>query len=377
MSGVVPVGAAPHVLHVSQPGDGGVGQVVMALVRAQRMSRWPVTVACPAGTALAEWAAALGDVQILPWPARRAPGPATVTEVARLRRVLVRTRPDLVHLHSAKAGLAGRLVVRGRLATVYSPHGWSFHSTDGPLRSLVVAWERAAGRRWSDRVLCVSADERRTGERAGIAATWEVVPNGIDVALFSSNGSARRRARAELGVDPEDPLVVCVGRLCKAKGQDRLLAAWPAVRNGVPRARLALVGDGGWAARLGASALPGVSFVGPAAPRAWYAAADVVVVPSRWEGMALAPLEAMASGRTVVAFDVDGLPEVLREHDAVVPQGNVSALADAITKRLGSPDLRQLEGDDNRRAVRRDHDLATSTSGTMSVYQRVLAERSD
>jgi glycosyltransferase involved in cell wall biosynthesis len=283
-------------------------------------------------------------------------------------------RPDLVHLHSAKAGLAGRLVLRGRLPTVYSPHGWSFHAAGGPLRAAAVTWERAAAR-WCDRVLCVSEDERRTGSAAGIHATWDVVENGVDPDLFPTGPGARESARAELGVPVGVPLVVCVGRLSEAKGQDLLLAAWPTVRRATPEARLVLVGDGPMWDRLRAEAQPGVELVGSGPPQSWYAAADVVAVPSRWEGMALAPLEAMATARSVVAFDVDGLPGVLRENGAVVGRGQVEALGAAIGLRLTSEDMRRAEELANLETVRSRYDVSRSTAGTLEVYRHVLAAR--
>lgn len=360
-------------LHVSQPGDGGVGHVVLGLIRSQRALGWGVSLACPPGTGLADGATALG-ARMAPWPATRPPGLAVLPETARLHRLVASVRPDLVHLHSAKAGLVGRLVLRGRLPTVYSPHGWSFHAARGPLRMAVLAWERAAAR-WADRVLCVSEDERRTGTRVGIRATWDVVDNGVDPALFPTGPHARAQARVELDLPSDVPLVVCVGRLSEAKGQDLLLEAWPAVQRQVPTARLVLVGDGPLFGRLAASAPPGVDLVGTASPQPWYAAADVVVVPSRWEGMALAPLEAMATARSVVAFDVDGLPPVLRAHGAVVRRGDLGGLGAAMVSRLTSGALRVSEEQANLEAIRNRYDLAGSTAGTLAVYRDVLAAR--
>ncbi len=364
---------SPHVLHVSQPVEGGVGHVVLGLVRAQRARGWPVTLACPPGPGLAGPAADAGAT-VVAWPATRSPGPHVPGEALRLRRIARSVRPDLVHLHSAKAGLVGRLVLRGRVPTVYTPHGWSFHAAGGPLRRAVLGWERAAPR-WCDCVLCVSEDERRTGARAGVRATWEVAENGVDLTRFRPSPDDRSRARARLGVAPDAPLAVCVGRLSEAKGQDLLLAAWPEVLREVPGARLVLVGDGPLTASLAALDVPGVALVGHADPDPWYAAADVVVVPSRWEGMALAPLEAMACGRSVVAFDVDGLPPVLRDHGAVVPAGRLPDLAAAVAHRLTSADVRTTEEAANRAAATERYDLDRSTAATLDVYAQVLAAR--
>jgi glycosyltransferase involved in cell wall biosynthesis len=251
-----------HVIHVSQPVEGGVCRSVRELVDDQLARGWRVAVACPAGE-LAGEARELGAEHVA-WPARRSPGPATAAETARLRRLLAARPGALVHLHSSKAGLAGRLALRGGAPTVFQPHGWSFYPLSGALRAAAIRWERA-GARWAAAVLCVSDTERRRGEEAGIRARWEVVPNGIDARLLAV--ADRDAARARLGLGPGS-LVVCLGRICRAKGQDLLLEAWPQVLARVPDARLALVGGGPDLEELRGRAPERVAFVGERADAA-------------------------------------------------------------------------------------------------------------
>jgi glycosyltransferase involved in cell wall biosynthesis len=181
------------------------------------------------------------------------------------------------------------------------------------------------------------------------------------------------------GVDPAAPLVVCVGRLCRQKGQDILLDAWPSVLRRVPAARLVLVGDGPDSARLRAAAPRDVLFAGAAADAVpWYQAADLVVLPSRWEGMALAPLEAMACGRPVVMTDVDGARESLPPgHDArcLAAAPEPAPLAEAISALLADPPLRASLGSQGRRHVLTTHDVRLTTDAVAGVYRELLAGR--
>ena len=370
------------VAHLAQPVDGGVAQLVIDLVRAQTAAGLRTRVLCPPGGELARGAEAAG-AEVTLWPAERAPGPRLPAEIAAARRALGRARPDVVHLHSAKAGLAGRLALRGALPTVFQPHAWSFHAAGGLTAALALRWERH-GARWAHRLLCVSERERQEGEAARVPGRWAVLPNGVDLARFPLAGpKARTRAREALaaahGLPPRAPLAVCVGRLCPQKGQDLLLRAWPAVAARVPGARLALVGDGGERAALRRAAGPEVHFAGQVAdPYPWYAAADLVVLPSRWEGMALAPLEAMAVGRPVLLTDVAGAGESLppgQERHCLVPADNPVALAGALVALLGDPPLLRRLGAQAAAHARSAHDVRRSATGCIRLYRELLAER--
>ncbi|MFI7295621.1 glycosyltransferase [Streptomyces sp. NPDC050121] len=362
-----------RVLHLTQPVDGGVARVVTDLARAQLAAGLHLTVACP-DSPLSENLRALG-ANVRHWAAARAPGPSLPGEVRRLGRLLDEVRPDLVHAHSAKAGLAGRLAVRGRIPTVFQPHAWSFEAVGGPTAALALTWERY-GARWADRLLCVSEAERATGERARIAGRWSVVPNGIDPERFHPAPVDTVRAGLLPLLAPAAPLVVCVGRLCRQKGQDVLLAAWADVARKVPGARLVLVGDGPDGEQLRSCAPESVLFTGAVADAVpWYQAADLVVLPSRWEGMALAPLEALACGRPVVVTDVDGARESLPDPLAarcLVPAENPAALADTVAALLLDPLLRESLGHRGRAHVLAAHDVRRTAEAVADVYRELL-----
>ncbi|MEU3191777.1 glycosyltransferase family 4 protein [Streptomyces sp. NPDC006992] len=386
-------GGEPHgeltVLHLAQPVEGGVARVVADLARAQVEAGLHVVVACPAGGELADAAAAAG-ARTLHWPAVREPGARIAVEVYGVQRLLHTVRPDLVHAHSAKAGLAARLAVRGRLPTVYQPHAWSFEAATGRTARLARAWERYAAR-WADRVLCVSEAERQTGAAVGIEARWAVVHNGVDTARFTASAS-----RAEHGTPPRPAprapalatvaelppsavLVVCVGRLCEQKGQRTLLHAWPQVAARVPEARLVLVGDGPDREELRRAAPDGVVFAGASGAVAdWYTAADLVVLPSLWEGMALTPLEAMACHRPVLVSDVAGSRELLppgQQAHCLVPPADPDALAQAVARLALAPRLRAELADAAHAHVRTRFDITTTTTAVLELYRDVLRNR--
>jgi glycosyltransferase involved in cell wall biosynthesis len=283
-----------------------------------------------------------------------------------------------VHLHSGKAGLVGRLVVRDRIPTVFQPHAWSFLAPRSGVQGASLRWERYAAR-WSTELVCVSTTERQLGESLGIHAPTTVIPNGIDLTEYRPAGSRDRvHARKLLGLD-DAPTLVCVGALIVQKGQQDLLADWPRLLARVPEAQLVLVGDGPDRRALErlASGMEGVTFAGSRTDvPLWIAAADVVVVPSRWEGMALVPLEAMACARSVVATDVNGVVDsVPPAAGAIVALDDPASLTDALAERLLDPVLAEEEGWRGRSHVELHHDVTTSARELARVYLRLVGAR--
>ncbi len=289
-------------------------------------------------------------------------------ELRDLHSVVRRVDPDVVHLHSAKAGLVGRLLIRGSTPTVFQPHAWSFEAVEGTLRAAALRWEAFASR-WTSVVIAVSEAEAAAGVSAGVTAPTRVCPNGVDTQRFTPR--KRELARTSLGL-PSAPLVLCMGRVTQQKGQDLLIRAWPRVLAQRPDARLLVVGDGPDREQLqrvahGNELIPGATDV----PELWYAAADVVALPSRWEGMALVPLEAMASARSVVAFDVPGVRECLVTDrgtaGAVVASEDLDAFVEALALRLSHDGLADREGMSGRRTTLATFDLKKTTQQVSRV----------
>jgi glycosyltransferase involved in cell wall biosynthesis len=356
------------VLHVSQPVDGGVARSVSDLVADQVARGWSVAVASPDGP-LADSVRAAGGRHVL-WRSGRAPGPASLVEAARLGPIVRREAPDLLHLHSSKAGLAGRLAVREKIPTLFQPHAWSFHALGGLLGRAALSWERL-GARWATAIVCVSDGERAEGEAVGIRGRWAVVPNGVDLDAFTvASDEDRKVARRELGLE-DGPLAVAVGRLSRQKGVDVLLEAWPAVPRRVDGAQLVVVGSGPEEEALRRNAGTARMVGARDDVRSWLAAADVVVAPSRWEGLAYVVLEAMATGRPVVASDVAGMREALGDTGAIVPTEDPQALADALADAL-----KRRDGTGTRERIERLYDVRRSTQAMADLYAEVLGSSS-
>ncbi|MBL8862401.1 MAG: glycosyltransferase [Planctomycetes bacterium] len=299
-----------------------------------------------------------------------------------LRRVLARESPDVVHTHSSKGGALGRLasILDERGARVHTPHTFSFlfdAMFGAGKRALFREVERAlAGH--TARTIAVSPSEARTIAASGVVdrERLRVVPNGIDPAPYLKVEPA---PRSELAADPRRRVALVVGLLNAAKGQDLLLEAL--ARPGLEALQVAFAGDGADAQRLAARAgelglSARVRFLGFRAdvPRL-LAAADLLVLPSRWEGMPYAVLEAMAAGKPVVATPVDGaidlvLPALSGELAARVGPGE---LAEALGRALARSDVELAAmGGRGRELLLARHTAEAMVAGLVAVYREAL-----
>ena len=265
--------------------------------------------------------------------ARPRPGRDTAA-VLRLRRLLARDAPGVVHAHGLRAGAVAALALAGaprrpRPALLVTVHN---AAPPGILSGAVyLALERIVARQ-ADDVLCVSADLAGRMRRAGardVALAMVPAPPAAE-----PPAGAVDRARADIGAAGR-PVVLAAGRLAPQKGFDVLLEAVISFRDRDPAPLLVIAGEGPLAGRLAArsrAAGADVRFLGPRADvAALLAAADVVAVPSRWEGQPLIVQETLRAGRPLVASRVGGIPDLTGEDAAVlVPPDDPARLAAAL-----------------------------------------------
>lgn len=371
-----PKGETPiNVLHVAQPTEAGVARVIEALVatQTQRLG-WSVSVASPEQGALSSQVRALG-CEHTSWTAVRSPSSKLYSEVQQLRQIIDTRNPDVVHLHSSKAGLAGRLAIRGSRPTIFQPHMWSFSTATGVVKPLSRFWE-SYSQRWTDLLLCVSEEEREEARSRGLKADSVVVENGVDVDKFKP--TPRAGARARLGLE-DRPTVMCVGRVTHIKGQDRLLDSWARIREQAPTAQLVFVGSGPMLEQLRCRSATlensdSIRWLGSHDnPVDAYCASTVVVVPSRSEGMALVPIEALSCGREVVSYHVNGVIGSIRDFGAVVPQEDTRRFENEIVKRLRKDSNGPLEEAGRHAHVRARFDQRDMASRVSVLTESVAA----
>jgi len=294
-----------------------------------RQPRVPVTVVPGLGRSVR----LLGDLQAL------------VT----LTREMRRRRPDVVHTHTAKAGVLGRLAaILARVPVrVHTFHGHVLHGYFGRWATAgIVAVERVLAR-FTTVLVAVGEQVRDDLLAAGVGRPdqYVVIPPGVTVTEPIDGAEARRRLELPAAVQ----VVAFIGRLTSIKRPDRLIDAWRRVHAEVPDAILLVVGEGDLASATRASAGnlgAAVRFLGWREHLAEiYAAADLVVLTSDNEGMPVTLIEAAMAGVPVVSTSVGSAKEVVRDgNTGVVVPSDPAAIANSITALLQDPVRRERLG---------------------------------
>lgn len=309
-----------------------------------------------------------------------------------LTHALRDARPDWLHTHSSKAGILGReAAARAKVGAVaHTVHGFGFTpETPGALRALYTALERREARHTQSLVFVAESD-RREAMRLSIAPSGSsyLIPPGIDLETWAdlpalvAAGAARRR---ELQLSDGSLLLGFLGRLAPQKDPVAAIEILSEVVSRGIDARLLIVGDGPLRGEAEAAAgklalVDRILWAGlQAEPRSWLAAMDVLLLPSRWEGTPLTIMEAMASGRAIVASALPGVSQLLDapKEGRVFPLGrndvaveSIEELAKPATKARACATL-TTEGAAARARAFREHGRDTMLARLRTLYASI------
>ncbi len=358
---------------------GGAQRVVLHTAAELDRARFAVALAWGPGDFLDREAEAIPDLTRYPVPGLVRPvAPISDLRVLwRLRAAMRDFAPHVVHTHSSKAGILGRLAARLERvpAVVHTVHGFGFTPLQRPpVRWAFLAVERLMARATDHFVMVSEADRRRAAE-LGIVLIEKstVIRAGIDLARFrAASGGGRLRER--LSIPAAAPLVTQIGNFKPQKAPLDFVRVAAAVAARFPEAWFLMVGDGPLrpeaeelARSLGvADRMVFAGWLDDVA--AVLAATTVSVLVSRHEGLPCSVVESLAAGVPVVATAVDGTVEVVRpgENGELAPAGDVAALAEGVCSLLEDPTVRDgygrvaresLEDFDRDEMVRKQEEL--------------------
>jgi glycosyltransferase involved in cell wall biosynthesis len=304
-----------------------------------------------------------------------------------LQKHLTQLRPDVVHTHSAKAGILGRSVAwKLKIpCVVHTVHGAPFHPYQAwPVRKFYQICERWAARRCHRLISVADAMtdllvEAKIAERSKFVTIY----SGMDIEPFLNADQNRLQLRKDLGIRPEDIVVGKIARLFHLKGHQYLLACAQRVVQADPRIRFLLVGDGILRESLEKEiASMGLKnhfiFTGLVPPHEipeLIGAMDMLMHVSLREGLARALPQALLAGKPVISYDIDGAKEVVIEGQTgiLLPPKSIQPLGDAILKLANDADLRTRLGLQGRLLCQERFGHQSMTKQIRRLYQQILS----
>ena len=303
-------------------------------------------------------------------------------------------RPAVTNVGTPKAGLLGGFAawLNHVPCRFYTLHGLRFETTKGLKRRLLIYMERLACR-FAHRVVCVSHSVREKAITSRLTRRDRLIVlgygscNGVDASRFAPNPKLMARAaalRRQLGIPERAAVILFVGRLTRDKGIPELVEAFARLDEQFLNLRLLLVGCFEVEdplppeTRRQLEKQPHIIFVGAVQDTpSYYAAADIVVLPSHREGLPTVILEAQAAGKPVVGANATGIVDLVTDGETglLFPVGDATALSKTIARLLTDEDLvRKLEVSGQER-VRRDFQQERIWEAQYRAYLQVLLEK--
>jgi glycosyltransferase involved in cell wall biosynthesis len=334
---------------------------------------------------LAQQAQAAGVPIITVEEMRRAPMPWHDALACRaLWRLFREKRYDVVHTHSGKAGFLGRLAAKkaGVPIIVHTIHGPSFYKYQNPIGNWIFRSAEQLAGAWTTQFVSVADAMSEQYLAAGIGSPeqYETIRSGMDTAAFV-RARPDNALRAKLGIGPDDLVVGKVARLFRLKGHEYLMEAAPRIVAAVPNVKFLLVGDGSYRERFEREAermglrdrFVFAGLVPPSEIPSYMALMDVLVHLSLREGLPRTLPQALATGKPVVAFDVDGAREVCRNGETgfLVKAEDVTGLVEAVIRVLQDRALADKLGCRGRELVQEQFTNKAMVDQLDALYQRL------
>ena len=305
-----------------------------------------------------------------------------------LRTRFKRTKPRIVHTHSGKAGVIGRLAAAsaGVPVIIHTIHGPSFGPFQGWISNLIfTAAERRAGRVTHHFISVADAmSQQYLAAGIGHPDQYTTIRSGFNLQpyLDATNDSELRQ---QLGLQPDDFVVGKIARLFKLKGHQDLFAVAGKIVEQAPKTKFLIVGDGPWRGKFERELavhglLPHFVFTGLIPPDQVYRYVGIMnclVHLSLREGLPRALPQAMAAGKAVIAYDCDGAREVCLDGKTgcLLKPGDRATLVEKLVMLAQSSDLRHQLGENGRALVREQFDQQTMVDQIHALYRRLMKER--
>ena len=324
------------------------------------------------------------DLMILPELVREINPTKDFLALVKLTRYIRKENFDIVHTNTSKAGILGRLAAKlaGTPVIIHTLHGWAYHDHMGKRRrGIYVTFEKWA-EKFTHKLIAVSDLNIKKGLADGIGNEnkYVVIHSGIDLDIFDPSNLNIKNKKKELNIDPSDRVVGSITRLSEQKAPADFVRMANEILKNNPKVSFLLVGDGPLREKIQnlidhlkiskKMIMTGVRHDIPEL----LAVMDVFVLPSLWEGLPRVFPQAMAMGLPIVATNVDGAPEAIKDgvNGFLVPPKDSTALAQRTLQLLENPTLARKMGEAGRKMVYPDFCIKEMVRKTEYLYMKLI-----
>jgi glycosyltransferase involved in cell wall biosynthesis len=306
----------------------------------------------------------------------------------KLENIFREQKPDIVHTHSGKAGILGRIAAKraGVPVIIHTIHGPSFGNFQGAAANFIFCTAEKYAAHSTTHFIVVADAMKDQYLAAGIGQPeqYTKIFSGFAIQPFL-DAKNDPELRIKLGIAPDDFVVGKIARLFKLKGHDDLFAAAPELVRQNPRMKFLLIGDGEWRGRFESLAKGRglerhfifAGLIPPGEIPKYTGIMDALVHLSLREGLPRALPQALAAGKPVVAYDCDGAREACLDGETgfLVQPGDLATLKDRLSKLAGDPALCKKMGDAGRSFARENFPVEKMVRDIYNLYTKLAAGR--
>ena len=245
--------------------------------------------------------------------------------IIEVRKILKQIKPDIIYMHSSKAGAIGRiaLVFNFKAKKLYNAHGWYFNAQISDKKKKIFALIEKILAIKTDRIINISKSEYESALKYKIAPKKKmcIIENGIDFTKFKNNDKNREETRKEYNIKENETVIGVVGRLSEQKDPMTMIKAFELVHKENKNTRLMYVGSGELEEEVKQYArdnniLDKIIITGWVKNVEKYIPAfDIAVLPSKWEGFGLVLIEYMACDKPIIATNVGGIKDIIKDNE--------------------------------------------------------------
>lgn len=370
------------VLHITQAVIGGTLEYIKLFFNNIDVSKFEVELICPSYGPMKQQIEALGFNVYTVEMKRKINLVSDLSSYIQVSRLIKKIKPDIIHIHSSKAGVIGRIAAyRNKIPNVYNPHGWSFSMDISNRKKNMYAFIEKKCSKYCNFVINISDEEQKLALKYNICSEnkMKTIYNGIDLTKYDGNFN-KKQILKELCI-PEDSYVIgMVARLSKQKSPKTFLAIAAKLHTKIRNAYFILVGDGELMSELNEmidtlGIRKNIRITGwTNRVNQYISVFDVGILTSKWEGFGLVLAEYMASMKPVIASNVGGIPNVIKDNynGRLIYPDDIEGFCDAIISIKNNVTLREKYVKNGYDVVRKKFNIKRVIDEHEKLYLEIL-----